>query len=227
MSRTALVLCGGRGTRFRKVSESPKILATVNGIVFLDWILEYLANNGFSRIVLSIGYKKEEIISYVDKIQHKFEINVEFSIEDEPLGTGGALCEFFNNFLVHEVVVFNGDTIWFEKLPKKLFEDKLAIATCLTSNVKENDRYGDFKIVDGELRLQKGTTNDIIENSDVFIGIARISREITNNRLTLPFSLEELLAANKYGIRLVKTNLKFADFGTVDAYRKLSDVKIQ
>ena len=63
--KSALVLCGGRGTRFASVSTDPKILTKFGKTTFLDWLVEYLRANGFEKIYFSVGYKHEKIISYV------------------------------------------------------------------------------------------------------------------------------------------------------------------
>ena len=66
MSRVALILCGGKGTRFRSISSSPKILAPFRSGLFIDWLIDFLKNNKFETIILSLGYKSEEIIEYIN-----------------------------------------------------------------------------------------------------------------------------------------------------------------
>jgi D-glycero-alpha-D-manno-heptose 1-phosphate guanylyltransferase len=86
----ALVLCGGFGLRLRGViGEAPKPMATVNGRPFLELILKQLKRNGFSRIVLSVGYKHEVIREYFG--DEAFGLKLVYSVETSPLGTGGAL----------------------------------------------------------------------------------------------------------------------------------------
>ena len=222
LCKTALVLCGGKGSRFREVSASPKILAQVGEGVFLEWILNYLNDNGFEKVVLSTGYKASEIVSYIEKNEHKFSIGIDYCFEDHPLGTGGAVINFFENFANKEVYVFNGDTYWPNQIPRDLFKSDLDKALCLTSKVEKNDRYGDYKIIDKKLEVKLGTASDVIEESNVYVGIARVSSNILNHTPDIPCSLEELLSFQPTGIDLLIGEMKFLDFGTVEAYPVLN-----
>ena len=61
----AIILAGGRGTRLRSVvSDVPKPMAPINGTPFLEIILDLLISNGFKRVILSVGYKSENIIKH-------------------------------------------------------------------------------------------------------------------------------------------------------------------
>ena len=65
------ILCGGKGTRFRAVREDiPKALAPINGVPFLDLLLNNLVGQGCQRIILGTGYLSEQIESH---IQHRFD----------------------------------------------------------------------------------------------------------------------------------------------------------
>lgn len=61
----AIILAGGFGTRLQSVvSDVPKPMATISGRPFLEILLKSLAEMGFSRVVLSLGYKAEMIRSH-------------------------------------------------------------------------------------------------------------------------------------------------------------------
>ena len=78
----AIVLAGGFGTRLQSVVNNvPKPMADINGKPFLEYILEFLKKNSITRVILSIGYKKEVIESYFGK---KFKDNI---VEITPLPT--------------------------------------------------------------------------------------------------------------------------------------------
>ena len=80
----AIVLAGGFGTRLQSViKDVPKPMADINGKPFLEYILEYLLNNGITKTILSIGYKKEIIEDHFGNSYQSMEI--EYSKEEEPL----------------------------------------------------------------------------------------------------------------------------------------------
>ena len=88
---TAILLAGGLGTRLSPmVPDRPKVLAPAAGRPFLDYLLTYLAAQGTQRVILSIGYLAEQIRTFASD-GRQWGIEIEYSQEDEPLGTGGAL----------------------------------------------------------------------------------------------------------------------------------------
>lgn len=102
-----IILCGGLGTRLRPlVSDRPKALADIGGRAFIDLLIEWIRKQGFSRIILSLGYQGEMIRTHMEKGG----IPVIFSEENEPLGTGGALKNAWPLVHAPECIVMNGDT---------------------------------------------------------------------------------------------------------------------
>ena len=105
----AIVLVGGLGTRLRAVvSDVPKPLAPVAGRPFLAWLLDHLAENGMRHVVLAAGYLAERVVDSIGREWRGMEVN--YSIESSPLGTGGAVrqaCGLLRGDATH---VLNGDT---------------------------------------------------------------------------------------------------------------------
>lgn len=103
-----MILCGGLGKRLRSVTgEAPKVMAEVQGEPFLDFLIRYLIKQGARRIILCAGYKAEALEAYYKK---KFEdIELLFSIEREPLGTGGAFKNAEKLVKSENVFGLNGD----------------------------------------------------------------------------------------------------------------------
>ncbi len=106
----AIVLCGGLGTRLRPVvADVPKPMAQVAGRPFLDYVLAYLAAEGVGRVVLAAGYKAAVIQDrYGDRWR---DLEVAYSIEAEPLGTGGGLRQALALLKGDAGVVVNGDSL--------------------------------------------------------------------------------------------------------------------
>jgi D-glycero-alpha-D-manno-heptose 1-phosphate guanylyltransferase len=217
MSRTALVLCGGQGSRFRSVSKSPKILAPFRNGLFIDWLFAYLAKNGFEKIILSLGYKSEEILQYVNtKFMHGFCISI---LERTPLGTGGAITNAFDTVTDDELCIFNGDTFWTMALDQDFLKRPIGLGLCLTKVLPVNDRYGEFNVDAGQLIIKRGSPKKTLSNSKVFIGIARVSRELETDKLVPPYSFEDLLSVQKNKIETFDYAGEMFDFGTPNSFK--------
>ena len=106
----AVILAGGVGTRLRSVvSDVPKPMAIINKYPFLEILISNLALNGITEITLSVGYKHEVIQEYFGRVYKN--ININYVVEESPLGTGGALIKAMGLFNADEdVFVLNGDT---------------------------------------------------------------------------------------------------------------------
>lgn len=105
----AIVLAGGFGTRLRSVvSDVPKPLAPVSGRPFLAWLLDRLAREGIARVVLATGYMSSAVESALGRDWRG--MRVDYSVEDEPLGTGGAIARALAMLEGRNAHVLNGDT---------------------------------------------------------------------------------------------------------------------
>ena len=88
--KEAIILAGGFGTRLQGVvKDLPKPMAPVNGRPFLTYILDYLIDYEYQRVVLSVGYLHEKIVDYFGERYKTLEID--YAVETEPLGTGGGI----------------------------------------------------------------------------------------------------------------------------------------
>ncbi|MCY9664837.1 nucleotidyltransferase family protein [Paenibacillus alginolyticus] len=143
----AIVLAGGFGTRLRSVvSNVPKPMAPVGGIPFLCYILDYLKKFGISRVVLSTGYKHEIIEDYFGKAYRGIELV--YSVENEPLGTGGAIRVALEKVKSNEVFVLNGDTFFQVDLHKmrEFQTSKNADLSISLKLMNHFDRYGTVEV---------------------------------------------------------------------------------
>ncbi|MBD3842888.1 MAG: NTP transferase domain-containing protein, partial [Campylobacterales bacterium] len=136
----AIVLAGGLGTRLKSVvSNVPKPMATIGDKPFLEYILKYLKKNGITRVILSVGYKLEIIEEYFG---NNFEgIELIYSKEDEPLGTGGAIKKAMSKVKSSKVYIINGDTFFDVNLKSLILVDNSKITLSL-KHMKNFDRYG-------------------------------------------------------------------------------------
>lgn len=105
----AVILAGGFGTRLASVvSDVPKPMAAVAGKPFLSFLLDDLVQQGITRIVLAVCYKKEIIMERFGATYRGMEIV--YSTEDKPLDTGGAIRKALSFCREERVFVLNGDS---------------------------------------------------------------------------------------------------------------------
>lgn len=109
---TALILAGGLGSRLRPlVADRPKPMALVCGRPFLEYTLSYLVKRGIKKLVLSLGYKGAHVQQYFGSKFH--DVPIEYVIESQPLGTGGAVLSCLKTGLLpNSFFVINGDTFY-------------------------------------------------------------------------------------------------------------------
>lgn len=143
MTKEAIILAGGLGTRLRSVVAGlPKCMAPVAGKPFLHFVIEYLLEQGIDKIIFSLGYKSEMIIDYVNE-QYPM-LSKQFSIEEEPLGTGGAIKLACSVSTEKNVLILNGDTLY--KVNINVLVDfhnnNEADCSLALKPMKDFDRYG-------------------------------------------------------------------------------------
>ncbi len=138
-----IVLAGGLGTRLRsEVSDLPKCMAPVAGKPFLQYLMDYLLDQGVTHFVFSVGYLHEHIEEFIQK-QYPA-VQCTFSLEQEPLGTGGAIQHALQYVTQPNVLVLNGDTIFLVNLSALMqFHVQHDNACTLSLKPMKNfDRYG-------------------------------------------------------------------------------------
>ena len=114
----ALILAGGQGERLRPLTDSlPKPMVPLCEKPILAHQVEWLKSAGVTEVVFLAGYRWEAIRDYFGD-GRKFGIHVQYSVEDTPLGRGGAIRKGLP--LVPEseecVVALNGDVVTREGL---------------------------------------------------------------------------------------------------------------
>ena len=139
----AIVLAGGEGKRLRAVvSDLPKPMATVAGRPFLWWLMIRLVQQLVRRVILSVGYKSDAIQSYFGDVFSGIELA--YSVETEPLGTGGAIRLALEQAKETQVIVLNGDTytdVDLQGLSGKFESSGTDLAVTVT-HVNDVARYG-------------------------------------------------------------------------------------
>jgi len=225
----AIILAGGFGTRLRQVvSDVPKPMAPINKKPFLVYIFNWLNRYNVTHVVLAVGYKKEVIIDYFGK-KYK-NIDIDYSVEDTPLFTGGAIKKALNNCKEDNVFIINGDT-FFDVNLQELLAQHINLSANFTISVKQMnnfDRYGIVKINEDKDVIgfeekkyhEKGYING---------GIYCIKRDLLNKIRKQAFSFEKDYMEKYYLKDLIKAYFSdnyFIDIGIPEDYLKAqSDFK--
>lgn len=147
VSKEAIILAGGLGTRLQSVvSDVPKCLAPVAGRPFLAHVIAYLQKQGVESFIFSLGYRHEMIEAFISQNYPHLEVQV--SVEQEPLGTGGAILMACSKVTEKQVLVVNGDTLFKADLEKLLSFHRQNDAACTLAlkPLEDFDRYGAVEI---------------------------------------------------------------------------------
>lgn len=221
-TKEAIILCGGLGTRLRSViSDVPKPMAPINNKPFLAFVLEYLKKQNISRVVLAVSYKYEIIQEYFGN--SCLGMQILYSIEKEPLGTGGAILEALNLINSDSCYVLNGDTFFDVNLDRlKLDNSDICVAL---KPMKNFDRYGSVDIDNNSyisaFNEKKFTSNGLING-----GVYLIKKNIFNSfNLPNKFSFEEFFQENFliFNAKATVFDDYFIDIGIPQDYKAFID----
>ena len=168
----AIILVGGRGTRLRSViKDVPKPMAPIYDKPFLAYLLNYLHSQGFTSVVFSACYLWEPIQNYFQSSYKT--ITIDYAIEKEPLGTGGAIQNAFAKVNgTSPLFVLNGDT--FIKLNYQAMlkqHQKSTLLTMALRPVPDCSRYGKVLVADKKIIgfKEKGVSGRGLINAGVYL----------------------------------------------------------
>ena len=106
----AVLLVGGLGTRLRsELGDLPKPMVDIGGLPFLAREIVHLRRFGVRRFILAVCHARESIERYFGD-GTALEVSIEYSRENEPLGTAGALRNAWPLLRGKTALVLNGDS---------------------------------------------------------------------------------------------------------------------
>lgn len=221
------VLVGGFGTRLHSVfCSGPKSMAPIAGKPFLYYLLRTLQYAGFRRVVLCVGYKHERIEEWAGD-GSELGLRIAFSVEDQPLGTGGALRLAVERYRIKgTLLAMNGDSLvqldFFQMLCAHIAHG--AVATVGLARVDSTFRYGRVDIDEaGRIRAfaeKSGESSPGLINSGVYVFQSEVFAEIPAERAV---SLErQVLPGLISGRRLFSfsTQGQFIDIGVPEEFAR-------
>lgn len=192
MTKTAVILAGGFGTRLQSVlPDLPKPMAPVAGKPFLEYLFQQCKKSGIEKIILSVGYKHEAIKNYFG---NEFEcISVQYSIEENPLGTGGAILKASELVDEENFFVLNGDSFFATDLGEISFfheteKPDISLALKMMFNF---ERYGSV-VRNDDCRIVSFHEKKFVEQGEINAGVYVVNKKFLQS-LSLPekFSFEK------------------------------------
>ena len=147
----AIILAGGLGTRLRPLTDkAPKPLLPIKGIPIIEHAINNFKKHGITNIILSIGYQADKIKKYFEN--KDLGVNITYSIEDEPLGTGGAIKKASEG-IKQTFIAINGDNLadfnWTEII--NLHKNNNAKITLALYPVEDVTQFGIAKLEENKL----------------------------------------------------------------------------
>ena len=151
--KQAVVMVGGKGTRLLPLTETrPKIILPVADRPCLWYLLRSLAMGGIEEVILACGYKSELMRRTIGD-GSDLGLSIEYSYEDEPMGTGGAM-KLVEDRLDDTFVAANGDVFVSMDVSEEIeTHQKTGAAVTIALTPVENPCEFGIARVDEELRI--------------------------------------------------------------------------
>jgi len=217
-----VILAGGFGTRLKSiVKDVPKPMADIGGVPFIELLILNMIKYGAEEFIICVSHKKEVIIEYFGSSYRG--IPIKYSVENTPLGTGGAIKQAFEVYGINNAVVINGDS--FVKMDyRKFYSDfKNETFAIALKYVQDASRYGLVNTKDGKaIKFEEKTNN--INAGYINAGIYLINKELWEMySLSGKFSFEKDILEQyikEYNPKFLETDEYFIDIGIPKSYKK-------
>ncbi len=226
---TAVVLAGGKATRLRPLSLSrPKGMVPVLNRPFMEHVLGYFYQYGITRVVLALGHAAEPLKAHFGD-GSRFGIPIEYSVEEEPLGTAGAV-KMLEASLHDTFIVYNGDIYTTIPLDEVIAVHRArnAVATSALTPVDDPSQYGVVETdATGSIRrfIEKPGPGVTSANS-INAGIYVLEPEVLGhmNEGFVMFETDVFPSLLKAGLPFYahESDAYWIDIGTPEKYRKLN-----
>jgi dTDP-glucose pyrophosphorylase len=185
----AVVMAGGEGTRLRPLtSNQPKPMVSILGKPCMEHILELLREHGFEDVVVTVAFLPQAIRSYFGDGEN-LGLNIEYSVEESPLGTAGSV-RLGSDRLDDTFLVISGDALCDIDLGK-IVEFHKEKGAAVTIGLKSVDNPLEFGIVvtdeDGRVErfLEKPSWGQVFSdtiNTGIYVLEPEVLRHIPTDR---------------------------------------------
>jgi NDP-sugar pyrophosphorylase family protein len=224
MSRRAIVLAGGKGTRLRPYTAVlPKPLMPVGDYPILEVVVRQLVRHGFTHITMAVAHQAELIRAFFGD-GSKWRIEIDYSLEDRPLGTMGPLK------LIHDLpqhfLVMNGDILT-DLDYAKFFEEHTAGDRLFTISSHRRQHKIDYGVLETDSGRLVGFKEKPVAEYEVSMGIYMMTRDVVGfvpERKLYGFDdlMRDLLAAGR-PVHVRRFDGYWLDIGRADDYATAID----
>jgi NDP-sugar pyrophosphorylase family protein len=232
LQERVLILAGGLGTRLRSLlPDRPKVLAPIAERPFLDILIEQLLARGVRRLVLLLGNRADQVMAHVTNQRAVWpsDLDVAFSVESSPLGTGGAV-KLAERFCTDRFFLLNGDT-YFDLDIMALLRTHAGTGAMLTlaaAAVSDADRYGRIEVsADGfvkRFREKDTSTGPGLINAGVYLMSPAVLGHIPAGRaVSLESEVFPSLLSGGQRMAVSVQQGAFFDIGTPSSYQGFVD----
>ncbi len=224
----AVIMAGGKGTRLRPLtSKQPKPMVPIVNTPCMEHIVNLLKDHGFENILATLEFMPEVIQEYFGD-GSGWGVRMEYSVEEEPLGTAGSV-KFAEDWLTERFVVVSGDALTDVDIGELVafHREKGALATIALRRVYDTSEFGVVE-VDGEGNIlgfqEKPDPEDAIStlaNTGIYVLEPRALDYIPDGTF-YDFARDVFPKFLQGGERFVgyQGDFYWSDIGTLEAYRQ-------
>ncbi len=224
MSKRAVVLAGGKGSRLRPYTVVlPKPLMPIGEYPILEVILRQLASQGFDRVTLAVNYQAEIVRAFCGD-GSRWGISIDYSLETVPLSTIAPLrliSDLPENFLL-----MNGDVL--TDLPmQNLYEEHVSQKRLFTIAASERTNIVDYGVLHAREDQLIGFGEKPKFQYLVSMGVYILNRSVLDRvPVGQKYGFDDLMLdmlANKESVHVERHSGYWLDIGRVDDYMRAVD----
>ena len=220
-----VLMVGGLGTRLRPLTETtPKPMLKVGNKPILQTIVEKFAEYGYTNIVMCVNYKSDIIQDYF-KDGSDFGVNIEYILEEQRMGTAGALS-LLKDKPNEPFFVMNGDLLTNVNF-EHLHNYHIATNSIATMCVREYDfqvPYGVVNIKDSKIvSIEEKPTHKFFVSAGIYMLSSEVLNYIPKNEFfDMPTLFEKLISLNQNTVSFPIREY-WLDIGRMEEYKKAND----
>lgn len=197
-------------------------MVEISGIPILEWQIDWLRRNNINEIVICIGYLREMVLNHLGS-GRKYGVKIGYSVEEEPLGTGGALKNASSLLHGDRFFVMNGDILT-DLDPWRLAKDAEGSMGSIAA-VPLQSPYGIIEIDDGYARgfSEKPVLKDYWINAGVYCLSTKILNDLPDQGNIEATTLPELARDGKLKV----TKYLDSNWRSIDSHKDIEEAQKQ
>ena len=220
----AVILAGGFGKRLKPLTDDrPKPMIEVSAVPILEWQIDWLHRHDINELVICVGYLREAVLKHVGSGK-RFGVKVGYSVEEDPLGTGGALKNAASLLSGDKFFAMNGDILT-DLDPWKLVDDVKDGCLGSIASVPLNSPYGIIQIENGFARgfREKPVLRDYWINAGVYCLSSEVLDMLPDNGNIESYTLPELARDGKLKV----TKYDNVNWRSIDTHKDIEEAEKQ